>query len=154
MYVQDFGGSYNGGSITNTDPNSWDGLYVINSGTKGLSGDKKHEPSVFSEEYDFNSSQKVARNFNLSNLTITGFGLTDSWGVYYRSNSDVLSGNMTNCTVTGWDWGIYTREAGGTVTLVANQNKILGNTTWGFYSNTAISQDAKYNWWGHASWTL
>ena len=34
VYVQDFGGSYNGGWITNTDPNSWDGLYVINSGTK------------------------------------------------------------------------------------------------------------------------
>jgi len=87
----------------------------------------------------------------LDGVDVIGSEKADSWGVYVRAYGNTQIGNMTGCEVKDWAIGVYTREAGGAVQFTANENQIYDNLDWGFYSNTAIAQDATMNWWGTAS---
>ncbi|MGD8453853.1 MAG: right-handed parallel beta-helix repeat-containing protein [Phycisphaerae bacterium] len=155
VYCEDTNGSFADGVISNQHAESWDALYAINTGAALGVGDESKVVAIaapFEEEVGRADKGRTARTFTLSNSTIVGHGREDSWGVYFKAEGDTLTASMTNCRVENWDLGVYTREAGGTVSLTAHYNDIENNGTYGgFYSNAAGVQDVKNNWWGDAS---
>jgi hypothetical protein len=93
-------------------------------------------------------------------VTFSGSDNTDTYGIeadagYETDNLDVtVNGNV----VTGFDYGITfwhcTSGCGSSVftSIVANNNSMEGNTSYGMYSNASyITADGRYNWWGDAS---
>jgi hypothetical protein len=56
--------------------------------------------------------------------------------------------DMTGCTISNNNFGIYVSDDGN---LVANFNNIAGNDIMGVYNGSAEMADATYNWWGDAS---
>jgi parallel beta-helix repeat protein len=145
--------SMSGGSVYNTDPDAWDGIYfrnpAIRSGDDG-NGRIIPQPQPLSEDY---SPAYGRTNFELdmNGVDVTGCDKADAWGIYIRAYGNTQVASITDCEVTGWDLGIYTREAGGTVDCEATSNQIYDNLSYGFYSNTVLPQLATLNWWGDAT---
>ncbi len=69
------------------------------------------------------------------------------------------SGLLDNSTVTiednqihENDYGIYLESVAGGSTVLINSNRLAGNDDYGLYvEESAVTIDAIYNWWGHAS---
>ena len=50
------------------------------------------------------------------------------------------------------DYGIYLESVAGDSTVLINSNRLAGNDDYGLYvEESAVTIDATYNWWGHAS---
>jgi len=50
------------------------------------------------------------------------------------------------------DYGIYLESVAGDSTVLINSNRLAGNDDYGLYvEDSAVTIDATYNWWGHAS---
>jgi len=50
------------------------------------------------------------------------------------------------------DYGIYLESVAGDSTVLINSNRLAGNDDYGLYvEESAVTIDAIYNWWGHAS---
>ena len=161
IYAQEVSGSLTGGTISNQDPDSWDGLYVITSGATLVreDGHSLAPASPMVENYTPPGS-RVDRSFDIDNSSITGHDLEWSWGVYFKSTGDVLTVNMTDCLVTDWDIGIYVKEDGGTVNSTINGCGIFSNDSYvdsyGLFVEEVViadatTQDATNNWWGDAT---
>ena len=152
VYAQEMGGSITGGTITNLDPESWDAMYVITSGAVLANPGKVRAASPLMENGNGGANgDRVDRSFSLDGVSIVGHGKADSWGLYFGSSGDDLSIDMTGCTVSDWDYGLYTSEAGGTVHSLASGNTIANNAVYGWFAEGPTDQDARNNWWGRAS---
>ena len=154
VYAEDVDdGSFKDGTVSNQDPDSWDGIYVKSiAATLGGEEIKPIAPAApLGEDYVRGPGGRANRTFVIDNSSFTGHGKDDSWGVYFRTDADTLTASMTNCQVTGWWLGVYTRENSGTVDATINRNGIFDNSGWGLYSTTALPVDAEYNFWGDAT---
>jgi len=151
VYAQEVSGSMTGGTISNQDPESWDGMYVMTSGVLTAQDSHVKPASPMMEEGGGGNGDRVARSFSFDGVSFLGHGKTDSWGVYFSSSGDLLTVDMTDCTVSDWDYGIYVSEGGGVVNTTAHDNTIADNTTYGWYASGTTVQDGTNNWWGHAS---
>ena len=121
--VNDCDGSISNSTVSNQNSESWDGIYL-----------RKY--------------QNTPMTFNVTGVTITGHGKTDSWGILVRANTGTITSSITQCQVSNWGLGVYTREiAPGVVNVLTNNNDISGNTD-GYYANTTTAQDATNNYWG------
>ena len=150
VYVENMGGSFVGGTMSNLDPDSTEAIYVITSGAKLRAvdaGDKHRRASpVMETAVPRQKNARAPRTFTLSDSTIVGHDEVDSVGVYYYASADTITGNMTRCVVRNWDASVYVYEAGGTIAVTANENQFYDNGAYGFVGNAPVN--AEYNWWG------
>ena len=97
------------------------------------------------------TSSQIATTYtvNLSNGCLTGTGASGTAGLYALSASAGLDVNLSNMTVTGWDYGLV--ADGAPVSLDVDASSVAGNTTAG-YDNTLSggAQVAEHVWWGAA----
>ncbi len=88
--------------------------------------------------------------FSVSNACLSGSGTPNTQGIGVFSDGGPMAATVTNCTITGWDQGIYVD--GAATSLVANDNSISGNVSAGLDNTTGgAGQDAERNWWGAMS---
>ena len=88
---------------------------------------------------------------DITNSTFIGTDLTDSWGPTALGYGSTINFTVSDCEVSHWDWGVVAYEAGGTVVSQVNGNSLHDNTSYGYFTNAAATQDAEANWWGDAS---
>ncbi len=149
LYFLDNSGSFDGGTIVNP---KGDAMYAYNTGAM------LRAPVDIPAAQPFDADLAIGGNratlsFTMTNSTVTGADVVDSWGPSAYAVGDV-SLTVTGCDVSHWDWGVVAYEAGGAVTSVVNDNSLVDNITYGYFTNaTALRavQDAEANWWGHAS---
>jgi len=125
-----------------------DGLYADASGAALRSGGRTQVAAPFGDVAP--PRDRSTKTVIVSGSRFVGAGVTDSWGVstYAEGNVDLT---MTDCSVTGWDYGVVCYEDGATSTLTAHGCDIHDNVSYGYSTNAAAVQDATGNWWGAAS---
>jgi hypothetical protein len=106
-------------------------------------------PSPFVDAGGTSREARAAHTVTLSGGCLTGVGATGSIGVLAYSTGEPLAVDMTNMTVTGWDYGLV--PYGAAATFDASDNAIAGNLTAGFDNTVGGgAQSVEYNWWGAA----
>jgi len=121
--VNDSDGSISNTTVSNQNAASWDGIYL-----------RKYK--------------NTEMNFDLTGVSVLGHGKADSWGVLVRANTGKIESDITQCQISNWDLGVYTRETSpGIVNVLTNYNNISNNAL-GYDANTTTLQDATLNYWG------
>jgi hypothetical protein len=120
--VNDCNGSMSNSTVSNQNSESWDGIYI-----------RKY--------------QNTSMTFDVTGVTIMGHGKADSWGVLVRANTGTITSSITQCSITNWGLGVYTREVTGGIVSVLTKNNVISGNTEGYYANTITPQDATLNYW-------
>jgi len=152
VYWIDTNGSYAGSAITNP---IGDAYYAYSSTSARSVG----QPRIAAQPLDEDAMASGGRALvtaAVTNCTITGTGLANSWGVTGFSDDDgPLDFTVTGCTVSNWDYGVVCADFDSIMDPVINaeihDNDLTDNTSYGVYAMTSNTQDATGNWWGHAS---
>ncbi len=154
VYIIDTSGTFDGNTVSNQDPDSWDGLYAFNSATPFNGGGK--EPRRVAAPFDGDAAQQSGTNrlaAGAMSVIVTGSDFighdkADSWGVSAFSTGPVSILTLTGSNVSDFDWGVVAYDFGGPVELTASNNAITSNVTYGYSSNVADLQNASANYWG------
>jgi len=136
-----------------TNP-TYDGVYMISTGAKNGDGDilPRREARPFSVREGGKVKSPVS--LLIENSTITGAGLTDTWGVTCWGDGPVDLA-MNGCEITNWDRGLAFYNLGsGVINSVVRDTEIRDNLSFGAWTNTTNDQDCRSNWWGHSSGPL
>jgi len=107
--------------------------------------------SPFVEEGGRGAKERGAPTLvTVTGATLSGAMSADSYGLSVWGLGDDASMTVTNSTISNWEYGAVAYEDASTATLTANFCTISGNAG-GFWSNTALPQNALSNWWGDAT---
>ncbi len=147
ILCEDSNADISGGFISNQDPDSWDGIYARNFGTRSSGHDGRGSASPVEEASSYQPG-RANQSVSISGVTIDGHDRADSWGINLYAASEQLDVEIQNVQVTDFDIGIRAVENGGTVTSSTGQSVIASNGTFGFYASGLTFQEATGNWWG------
>ncbi|MBD3256841.1 hypothetical protein GF377_00310 [candidate division GN15 bacterium] len=92
-------------------------------------------------------SKAVVTNVAFDNVTLTGAGTTESYGILVYGAGDDVTVSLDNSVVDHWDYGAFVYEAGSVTTMTAFHTSFTNNT-YGAASIAAATQDFEYNYWG------
>ena len=159
VYCQDTNATVDGLTVSNVDPDSGNGFYVRDEVGVTLGGGS--DGFVSTEELaqpfgDFGGKGGAGRgtlSVALTGSTIVGH-CTSGYGVSASNYTpaDTITVDVTNSTITDWQYGFVVFGSGGDVAVTASNNAIFGNGA-GFYS-ALLGHVATNNWWGDASGPL
>lgn len=150
ILCEDSNADISGGYISNQHPDSWDGIYARNYGTRSSSEDGRGSASP-AEETSSYQPVRANQSVSIAGVTIDGHDRVDSWGINMYAASEQLDVEIQNVQVTDFDIGIRAREDGGTVVSSTDQSVIASNGIHGFYASGPTTQVATGNWWGHVT---
>ncbi len=137
-------GSADGCTITNPTA---EGMFVDAYAAKNAGG-RGALPAAVEEDYAAVVSRSAV-TVDVSNTDFQGAGLSGFAGLYPWPEDDITL-NVSGCTFSNWDTGMYFEDQGGAFAVTANNNSITGNGI-GISSTTATPIDATCNWWGDIS---
>ena len=150
VYYIDTAGSADGVSVSFVaSAPDYDGFAVSNSTVAARAAERRAVADPMPESSAARGGLRAAITVNLSNGCLTGTGGSGTIGVSAASSSSVLDVNVSNMSVSNWDYGLA--GYGAPVSMDVVDSKIAGNVTAG-YDNTACgsAQNATQNWWGAA----
>ncbi len=132
-----------------TTPDGYDGFDIWTDGPGKASAGPRAIASP--SETTVAGAGKSAVAVSISDCVFDGGGVDqelDTWGVWAGGGANVGL-TMGSNTVTGWDYGVGSYDDyDGHVAAYCQNNRLFGNSMFGFKSTSLLPADARNCWWG------